>query len=178
MDFAGPIQALPVLYDRHHPMYLLSEKCFGADEIDFRQELVGVEDVADEGPNLRGELRQDTDDLTSLFGLQFADTVVRLDHYLWFDENCLSRSRLVVDDAFNLPLESRSHRYHQTTVAHRRCHILIYYALGLCRPEDRLEVAGDAAHRGGHLATDLEEAVGRAIFHLAELVEQSIDAPN
>ena len=55
---------------------------------------------------LLGKLREDADNLPSFLTLQLTDSVVRLHHLCGFNEDCLTRSRLVMDDSFDLPFHA------------------------------------------------------------------------
>ena len=151
---------------------------FGADKIDDGEEGVGLEDVWHERAEHVGKGGEDADDLTALFGFEFADAVIGFYNGFGLDVNRLARCRFVVDDAADAPLEGGCYGDDQSTVAHGGCCIAIYPSLGLRRAEDGLQVARDATRDGGHVATDARQLGGSAILRATVAVEDGVDATN
>ena len=78
---------------------------------------------------------QNADNLSPLLSLQFAHPVVGFHHLHRLYKHGLSRGRLVMHNALDPFFQRRSHRYHQSPVAHGWGHILIHQALTLSGPQ-------------------------------------------
>ena len=69
---SAPVHHLLVFECRLDAFDFDSEQCLGADEVDFGEELIRLENGRNLGAYLCGKLRKDTDDFSALFAFQLA----------------------------------------------------------------------------------------------------------
>ena len=106
MNGLNPVDMGLGTHCRLYGFEMLGHNGLGADEINLCQELIREEDILHMRSYLLGKLREDADNLPSFLTLQLTDSVVRLHHLCGFNEDRLTRSRLVMDDTFDLPFHA------------------------------------------------------------------------
>ena len=134
-----------------------------------------MDDVRHEWAEHVGEGGQDADDLASLLGLEFADAIVGFDDGFGLDVDRLAGGRFVVHDTADSSLEGGGYGDDESAVAHGGRRVTIHPAFSLRRAEDGLQVAGDAARDGRHVAADTGQLSRGAILRAAVAVEDGVD---
>ena len=121
---AIPIHQRSVFDIRLNGIQPFGQTNLGLNEINVGKQAEGVDDVRYGRAHHVTELGEDANDFTPFLVFQFADIVISLNNLGRFNIHSSPRSRLIMDDARHTTFQSRSHRYHQTTVTHRGCNVL------------------------------------------------------
>ena len=105
------------------------QACLRPDKIELADKIVVSQQIRYRWPNLIGDGGHNADNL-ALFGiLQVTQFVVGIEHLCRLDENGLSRSRLIVDETLDAPLERSRYGNTQTAIADGHLGILFHQTL-------------------------------------------------
>ena len=121
------------------------------------QRSIRTEEVLDIWSESIRDLGEDTYHLAAFFPLQLSDAVICLYELNRLYIDGLTRGRLVMHDASDLPLVHGAHRDNQSPISQGRLYISLYPALSLCPLEDALEHPREATLRVSQCGAYAEE---------------------
>ena len=175
---AGVFQHQPVVRreDRPHASVLRGPAALGAQHVDLGQVVARIGDQPRVGTDRFGKLREDAHHLAPLGVLQFAQFVVDLHHLDRFDVEGFARRRFVVDKAVQFAFVARRNRDHGLAVADRDLGVGIDDARPLGRRQHGLQPLGRLPFAFADGAADLLQGGRGVVLHLAEAVENAVDA--
>ena len=100
-------------------------------EIYLSQQLIGIYYVVYMRSYKLGELRKYNDYLATLVSLKLTYAVVGLNHFRWLNKHRFARRRLVMYYALDAAFHGRRNWHHQSSVAQRRCSVLLHKSFAL-----------------------------------------------
>ena len=124
---------------------LLGKLCLSLNEVYLGKELYGLQYAVGIWAQLVAYLTEYAYYLSLFLCLQLADAVVSLYYCCGLEEEGLARSRFIVYYTLYLALHGGLDGDDETPVAHGGCDVLIHVSLSLCRAQDGIESARDAA---------------------------------
>ena len=171
----NPVQHGTVVDDGLHTLYVDGEASLGTYKINACQKPIGIDKLLDLRTQQVGESHQYALNLVTLGELQLTQVVVKFHNLGGFEESCLARSGLVVDEAFDLAAMGVEHGDDEAAVAYGNLGIVggPPLALGMLQRAAYLDI--DLGAFASHLSANGHEVGRCVIVYLAFLVDYLVE---
>ena len=124
------------LYLWFKSLEVTSQLSLCSDEVNRCHETIGIDDLTHIRAHFLSEVSEYSDHFSPFLALQLTYSVIRLNDFRWFNIHRFTRRTLIMNNARDLSLQSRSYWYHQTTITYCRCNIPFHESFSLCRTQD------------------------------------------
>src|SRR5574344_1924358 len=156
----------------------LSQLNFGIDEIHDTKEVERIKDFSHVWSHMIGDRDEDSYYLLTLFSLQFSDFIIGLNNLSWFYEYGSTSSTFIMNNTIDASFQSRSNRYHKSTITHRWSDILINNAISLSRTQDTIKRARHRALSLSKFTAKFEQFRRSIVTHVSKLINHLINTLN